>query len=119
MAINADADKLARVFSNILKNAISYSCIDSEIEIVALKENENAIISFSNKGNLIPPESLETIFEKFYRLDVARSSDTGSAGLGLAIAREIAVAHGGTITAKSDQDSTVFTVTIPMHLKND
>jgi two-component system sensor histidine kinase VanS len=57
---------------------------------------------------------LESIFEKFYRLDTARSSSTGGAGLGLAIAKEIVLAHGGKIYAESDGKSTVFTVELPI-----
>src|SRR5690606_41359883 len=67
----------------------------------------------TNRGNPIPPEKLALIFEKFYRLDQARSSQTGGAGLGLAIAKEIVAAHGGTIEATSDEEETVVTVTLP------
>ena len=70
-------------------------------------------IIFSNRGKQIPAEKLETIFEKFYRLDEARHSTTGGAGLGLAIAKEIVELHGGTIRAESDADETRFIVTLP------
>lgn len=109
-----DADKLSRVFNNILKNALAYSYNDSTIYIKAERQTENVIITFTNKGNPIPAEKLETIFEKFFRLDASRSSQLGGAGLGLAIAKEIVVAHGGTITAHSDKNSTIFTVTLPI-----
>lgn len=108
-----DADKLARVFNNILKNAIAYSYEDSSIEISAAQQGEDAVITFMNTGKAIPPAHLETIFEKFYRLDTARSVQTGGAGLGLAIAREIINAHGGTITAESSGERTVFVVHLP------
>lgn len=109
-----DADKLSRVFNNILKNAIAYSFIDSTIYIKAEHKTENMVITFTNDGDLIPAEKLDTIFEKFFRLDVSRSSQTGGAGLGLAIAKEIVAAHGGSITAKSDKGKTIFTVTLPI-----
>jgi two-component system sensor histidine kinase VanS len=109
-----DADKLSRVFNNILKNAIAYSYNDSIIYIKAEPKTENMIITFTNDGDPIPAEKLETIFEKFFRLDASRSSQTGGAGLGLAIAQEIVAAHGGTITAQSDQRKTIFTVTLPI-----
>ncbi|MDD3897437.1 MAG: HAMP domain-containing sensor histidine kinase [Syntrophomonadaceae bacterium] len=109
----ADADKLSRVFNNILKNANVYSYENSIINIFAFKQEENVTITFSNKGKTIPPEKLETIFEKFFRLDVSRSSNTGGAGLGLAISKEIVAAHGGTITAQSSDEQTVFTITLP------
>ena len=109
-----DADKLSRVFNNILKNAIAYSNNDSTIYIKAERKTENMIITFTNDGDPIPAEKMETIFEKFFRLDASRSSQTGGAGLGLAIAREIVTAHGGTITAQSDISKTIFTVTLPI-----
>ncbi len=111
--IFADANKLARVFNNIFKNAIAYSDDNSTIEISAENVMDQTIITFTNKGKAIPPQKLEMIFEKFYRLDSSRSTQTGGAGLGLAIANEIIVAHGGSISATSNDDNTVFTVQIP------
>ncbi len=109
-----DADKLARVFNNVLKNAMAYSYPNTSITVTALQDNVHIIITFVNQGNPIPPAKLDTIFEKFYRLDSARSSHTGGAGLGLAIAREILTAHGGTISAESNRECTTFTVTLPV-----
>lgn len=109
-----DADKLARVFNNILKNAIAYSYENSTIDISAVQQGENLVITFTNQGNPIPEQKLETIFEKFYRLDFSRSTNTGGAGLGLAIAKEIVNAHGGRITVKSTKENTVFTVSLPI-----
>ncbi|EON72791.1 hypothetical protein H131_08788 [Lysinibacillus sphaericus OT4b.31] len=111
--IFADANKLARVFNNIFKNAIAYSDDNSTIEISAENVIDQTIITFTNRGKAIPPQKLEMIFEKFYRLDSSRSTQTGGAGLGLAIANEIIVAHGGSISATSNDDNTVFTVQIP------
>jgi two-component system sensor histidine kinase VanS len=109
-----DADKLSRVFNNILKNAIAYSYKNCTIEISAIQQDGNTVvITFSNQGDPIPKEKLDMIFEKFFRLDAARSSHTGGAGLGLAIAKEIVTAHGGTICASSDVQKTIFTVTLP------
>jgi two-component system sensor histidine kinase VanS len=112
--IYADSDKLGRVFNNILKNAAAYSYDDSSINISAISEGENIIIRFRNKGKMIPPDKLDSIFEKFYRLDSARSSNTGGTGLGLAIAKEIVVLHGGTISAESNEVYTQFTVSLPV-----
>lgn len=108
-----DADKLARVFNNILKNAVAYSYPDSIIKIYAVKQGENVVISFGNNGNPIPSQQLDRIFEKFYRLDPSRSAGMAGSGLGLAIAREIIEAHGGSIIARSSERETVFTVTLP------
>ncbi len=109
-----DADKLARVFNNILKNAIAYSYENSVIDISAKQQDKNTVITFTNQGNSIPQEKLETIFEKFYRLDAARSTNTGGAGLGLAISQEIVTAHGGTISVESSPENTKFTVKLPL-----
>ncbi len=108
----ADPDKIARAFNNILKNAISYSDENSTIEIVAKCPNDCVVLDFTNAGT-IPADKLETIFEKFNRLDEARQSSTGGSGLGLAIAKDIIELHGGTIKATSKQDTTHFTVTLP------
>lgn len=71
-------------------------------------------MAFSNHGKTIPKQRLESIFEKFFRLDEARTTDTGGAGLGLAIAKEIVPLHGGAITARSEDEVTVFTVELPL-----
>jgi len=121
LILRGDADKLARVFNNILKNAIAYSYENSVIGISAeqLKTKLEGTtqgtieIKFTNQGNPIPPAKLETIFEKFYRLDAARSSNTGGAGLGLAIAQEIVTAHGGSISVESNRENTTFTIKLP------
>lgn len=112
MVIYGDADKLARVFNNILKNAIAYSESGSSIQIFAEILDDKAVIRFENEGT-IPEEKLGSIFEKFYRLDDARSSSTGGAGLGLAIAMDIITLHGGMIEARSSGSKTVFTITLP------
>lgn len=71
------------------------------------------IIIFKNQGQTIPREKLTSIFEKFYRMDEARTSNTGGSGLGLAIAKEIVTLHGGTISAQSENNMVQFTVTLP------
>ena len=113
LMVYGDPDKLARVFDNILRNAVSYCRPNSKILIHAEENADGNRIVFSNEGSVIPEEKLGTIFEKFYRLDEARHSRTGGAGLGLAIAKEIVELHGGTIRAESDIESTRFIVTLP------
>ena len=113
MVVYGDADKLVRVFDNILRNAMSYCYPNTKIRIQAEMTEEGNRIVFSNRGKQIPKEQLGTIFEKFYRLDEARHSTTGGAGLGLAIAKEIVELHGGTIWAESDDKETRFIVTLP------
>lgn len=113
LPVAADSAKLARVFNNILKNAVAYSYDNTEIEIYAEKRENTIHVSISNFGKTIPKQKLDRIFEKFYRLDDARSTNTGGAGLGLAIAKEIVVAHGGTISVTSEKQITTFTVELP------
>lgn len=113
----ADPDKLSRAFNNVIKNAISYSFENTNIEINAYTENNIINISIKNEGYTIPKEKLESIFEKFYRLDNARNTTTGGAGLGLAIAKEIITLHGGNITAKSENNITTFTLSLPADKK--
>lgn len=115
--IRADSDKMARVFNNILKNAIAYSKPASPIRVSAHAEPGRVLIRFTNRG-AIPQDRLDDIFEKFYRLDAARSSATGGAGLGLTIARDIVRLHGGEVTARSDGENTVFTVVLPQPQSN-
>lgn len=112
--IKIDANKMQRVFDNLLRNAVNYSFDDSTIHIAVKQNGENLCIQFTNCGNTIPKEKLVRIFEQFYRLDVARSSRSGGAGLGLAVAKEIVELHNGTITAKSENEQIEFTVTLPL-----
>ncbi len=113
LVVYGDPDKLARVFDNILRNAIAYCYADTKIRIEAQMKNLDVEIIFTNQGDKIPGVMLQTIFEKFYRVDGSRSSGTGGAGLGLAIAKEIVELHGGMIRAKSDDNRTQFIVTLP------
>lgn len=114
LQVAGDPGKLARVFDNVLRNAVSYSRPGTEVELTARVEDSWAAVSISNEGLEIPEGELTSIFQKFYRLDEARSTRTGGAGLGLAIAREIVENHGGTIRAESTGKRTVFTIRLPL-----
>ena len=105
--------KLARIFNNILKNAIAYSNPDSTIVISAWEEPPGTVILFSNQGQTISPEEQQRIFDKFYRRDEARQTNSGGAGLGLAIAKELVDLHGGTIRVMSENGRTTFKVCLP------
>ncbi len=113
MTVYGDAEKLARVFNNILKNAVAYSYAGTPIKIRAQRTASAVQIDVQNQGKTIPAHKLERIFEKFFRLDESRSSNTGGAGLGLAIAKEIVTLHGGAISAASQNEVTTFSVTLP------
>lgn len=113
MMMKCDVNKIQRVFDNLLRNAVNYS-FDHETIYITVAQDENDIsIRFTNRGNTIPKEKLERIFEQFYRLDTARSSKSGGVGLGLAIAKEIVELHHGTITARSEDETIEFEVLLP------
>ena len=112
--IKGDPDKLARVFNNVLKNALLYSKKDTDIYINVRSDDQMAKVNISNYGNKIPEEQLKKIFTKFYRLDEARSTETGGAGLGLAIAEKIVLAHEGKISVKNENGMIVFQIELPL-----
>lgn len=116
LIVSADTEMLARVFGNLLKNAASYSDEGTEITISAKEENGFAAVTFQNTGDTISPENLQTMFDKFSRLDQARTSETGGTGLGLSIAKEIVELHGGTITAQSKDRTITFLIRLPLEL---
>lgn len=110
-----DVDKMERVFDNLLRNAVNYSFEYGRIRVQAVKKNEQKLsLTFWNTGNTIPEEKLNRIFEQFFRLDSARSSRSGGAGLGLAIAKEIVELHGGTIRAASENEVIEFILELPI-----
>lgn len=111
--LRCDADKIQRVFDNLLRNAVLYSFRDTEIRINVICRADSYIICFINHGDTIPREKLDRIFEQFYRLDVSRGTQNGGAGLGLAIAKQIVELHNGTLTANSENEQIAFTVTLP------
>lgn len=114
LTFRCDADKMQRVFDNLLRNAVLYGYEGTQIEItVALQDDSSVAIQFVNCGDTIPREKLDRIFEQFYRLDSSRNTKSGGAGLGLAIAKQIVEMHGGTITAHSEQERIKFTVVLP------
>lgn len=111
--VTGDPEKLARVFNNLLKNAVAYSYPNTEISISSKRKGKNVVVIFKNHGQTIEEEQLSGIFEKFNRLDEARLSDTGGVGLGLSIAKEIINLHGGEIIAQSNNETVTFTITMP------
>lgn len=108
--ITADGNLLARLFDNLINNAIKYGA-DGKRVLVNIHASESVVaISVTNFGYVIPEEELPLIFNKFYRVEQSRSTHTGGTGLGLAIAKNIVDMHGGTISVASDLNGTVFTV---------
>ncbi|WP_313072845.1 sensor histidine kinase [Lacrimispora sp.] len=110
MIITADGNLLARLFDNLINNAIKYGADGKRILVKVNGNEEQVTISVVNYGYVIPAEELPLIFNKFYRVEQSRSTDTGGTGLGLAIAKNIVDVHGGIIDVTSDLSGTVFTV---------
>lgn len=108
--LNGDGNLLARLFENLIGNAIKYGKEGKTVNVYVRLKDQVVTICVVNYGYVIPRQELLHIFDKFYRVDQARSSSTGGTGLGLAIAKNIVELHGGTIEARSDGDGTVFEV---------
>ena len=112
-----DPDKLQRVFDNLIRNAVNYSYPNSTISLIVDYAEDVVVLRFINSGRTIPAEKLNRLFEQFYRMDSSRTSETGGAGLGLAIAKEIVTLHGGLIKAESADEKVVFSVLLPRDCK--
>ena len=120
LVIYADPKLLARLFENLINNAIKYGKDGKEIS-VKLKYDDSikgVYVSVINYGKVIPKNALNKIFEKFYRVDNSRTSETGGTGLGLAIAKSIVELHSGVINVKSDLNGTEFEVYLDVDNKD-
>ena len=117
LEIAADGTLIARLFDNLIGNAIKYGAEGKRVivRIYAEPENDAVEVKVINFGYIIPEKDLPHIFDKFYRVDQSRSTQTGGTGLGLAIAKDIAQMHGGSISVSSDLNGTVFTVRLKIH----
>lgn len=114
--IEADAEKLGRVFNNLISNAIKYGKGGHNIFLSArVGKPGEAVIDVANDGPQIPQKSLDQIFERFYRVEESRNKDTGGSGLGLAIAQSIIDLHGGYINVTSDMNLTTFAIHVPIN----
>lgn len=100
-AYRGDAERIGQVVTNLLSNAIQYNCSRGEVRISVRRESGSAVLSVTDTGEGIAPEDLPHIFERFYRVDKARSGNQGRTGLGLAICKAIVDAHGGELTVSS------------------
>jgi len=109
-----DETQLTSMFTNLVGNAVKYTQPGGEVRVTGDSDERGIVIQVSDTGIGIPPGSLSRIFERFYRVDKARSKETGGTGLGLSIARHVAENHGGRVSVESvpDEGST-FTVYLP------
>lgn len=112
---NVDEVKMVMALTNLVENAVKYNREHGSVEVTVDADHRNAYIRISDTGIGIPEESLDRIYDRFYRVDKSRAREIGGTGLGLSIARSIITLHRGTITAVSEVgEGSEFTVTIPM-----
>ena len=112
--IEANGDLLARAIGNLISNAIKYGADGKLVEVRTGQKNKMAYVSIINYGRIIPNADLDKIFEKFYRVETSRSTQTGGTGLGLAIAKNVVALHDGNIWASSDESGTCFQIELPL-----
>ncbi|EOT26210.1 sensor histidine kinase [Enterococcus saccharolyticus] len=113
--MDGDTEKLVRVFNNLLTNALKYGKGATKIVIDVEKVGTEVVITVKNNGKMIPKRALDSLFDRFYRVEESRSQETGGTGLGLAIAQSIVALHGGYIYAKSSHAWTAFIIHLPVH----
>lgn len=112
-SLSGDRQQLDQLLDILLDNAVKYAAKDAPIRLTLDISGKNAVLAVENPGDPIPPDKLPHLFDRFYRVDDARTG-AGGFGLGLAIAQQIVRRHKGTITAASDARATRFTVTLPL-----
>ena len=113
--MHADRAKLTQVVYNILDNAIKYTPQGGLIRVRLIRSGRNAILTIADNGPGIPKEDQAHIFDRFYRVDKARSRDTGGTGLGLSIVHQFVLMHGGNVSVESKEGAgTTFTIELPM-----
>jgi two-component system, OmpR family, sensor histidine kinase SenX3 len=114
MSVIGDRAQLVSAVGNLIDNAVKYSKQGSIVKIEVTREDGRMLISVADNGSGIAPEHLRRVFERFYRVDDARSRGTGGTGLGLAIVRHIALLHGGDVSVTSEVGvGSTFTLSIP------
>ena len=112
-AVVADADRIVRVISNLVSNALEFTEAGGAVRVAVTVAPGQVEVSVADTGVGIPPADLQRVFERFYRVDPARSREQGGSGLGLAIARDIVEGHGGHIEATSAGRGSTFRFTLP------
>jgi signal transduction histidine kinase len=112
VVVRGDRLRLARLLTNLVDNAERHA--NSKLMVTVLRENDIAMLEVEDDGSGIDPENREVVFQRFTRLDAARSRDSGGTGLGLSIARQIAETHGGTLTLEDSPRGARFVLRIPL-----
>jgi signal transduction histidine kinase len=114
LPVQVDGDLLVRSFGNLILNAIRYGKDGQYVDISVQQTDTEAVVSIVNYGEPIPQSDLPFIFDRFYRVERSRSTETGGTGLGLAIVKSIIEVHGGRISVYSNRDKTAFTTCLPL-----
>ncbi|MEU6143780.1 HAMP domain-containing sensor histidine kinase [Streptomyces sp. NPDC047081] len=115
LKLRVDPHRIRQVMDNLLTNAAVHTPAGTRVSLTVAEEGPAAVVRVEDAGPGIPPADRERVFDRFYRVDKARSRDRGGSGLGLAVANSLIRAHGGTIELSGGPGSTVFTVTLPLH----
>ena len=114
LRVECDRRQVVSAIFNLLDNAVKYSEAGQPVEVTAERSADRCAIAVRDRGIGIPSRDLERVFERFYRVDRARSRQTGGTGLGLAIVRHVAQNHGGEVTVESHEgEGTTFTLFLP------
>lgn len=114
LLMDGDTEKLVRVFNNLFTNAFKYGAGATKIVVEIEKVGTEAVVVVKNNGAQIPQQSLDSLFDRFYRVEESRNQATGGTGLGLAITQSIVALHGGYIYAKSNPEWTSFIIHLPL-----
>ena len=110
----ANADQLAQVLANLLSNAARYTPAGGTVTIRAERRPADLLVSIENSGEGIPPEDLDRVFERFYRVEKSRDRARGGAGIGLAIVKQLVESAGGRVGAESASGTTRFWFSLPV-----
>jgi two-component system, OmpR family, sensor kinase len=116
LLLRVDPQRIRQVLDNLLTNAAVHTPVGTQVSVTVSAGGDTASVRVADAGPGIPPDDRERVFDRFYRVDKARSRDRGGSGLGLAVAGSLVRAHGGTIELSGEPGATVFTVCLPLGL---
>lgn len=115
LSVTGDPNRLTQVFYNLMDNAVKYTPRGGRVRVELVRKDKRAVVRVADTGIGIPKADQIHVFDRFYRVDKARSRETGGTGLGLSIVKQIVLLHGGTVTLASEEDKgSTFTVELPM-----
>lgn len=114
LRLRVDAGRVRQVLDNLLANAAVHTPAGTRVSVAVVRERDTAVVRIEDAGPGIPPADRAKVFDRFYRVDKARTRERGGSGLGLSVARSLTHAHGGTLTLTSRPGSTVFAVRLPV-----